>query len=48
MRCSDSGVSIAESISRNRIRDIRQGPDGFFYLTTDEEQGAVLRIEPAD
>lgn len=32
---------------RRRIRDIRQGPDGFLYLTTDEAQGAVVRIEPA-
>ncbi len=32
---------------RRRIRDIRQGPDGFLYLTTDHEQGAVVRIEPA-
>lgn len=32
---------------RQRIRDIRQGPDGFLYLTTDQEEGAVLRIEPA-
>ena len=29
-----------------RIRDVRQGPDGFLYLTTEEEDGAVLRIEP--
>ncbi len=30
-----------------RIRDVKQGPDGFLYLTTDTENGAVLRIEPA-
>ena len=30
-----------------RIRDVRQGPDGHLYLLTDEEAGAVLRIEPA-
>jgi len=30
-----------------RIRDVRQGPDGFLYLLTDENEGAVLRIEPA-
>jgi glucose/arabinose dehydrogenase len=29
-----------------RIRDVKQGPDGFLYLTTDHEAGAVLRIEP--
>jgi aldose sugar dehydrogenase len=31
-----------------RIRDVRQGPDGLLYLLTDEEAGAVLRIEPAN
>jgi glucose/arabinose dehydrogenase len=30
-----------------RVRDIRMGPDGFLYLLTDENDGAVLRIEPA-
>jgi glucose/arabinose dehydrogenase len=32
---------------RQRIRDVRQGPDGLLYLLTDEDAGAVLRIEPA-
>ncbi len=32
---------------RQRIRDVRQGPDGLLYLLTDEDNGAVLRIEPA-
>jgi glucose/arabinose dehydrogenase len=31
---------------KQRIRDVRQGPDGCIYLTTDEANGAVLRIEP--
>ena len=30
-----------------RVRDIRQSPDGFLYVLTDEKDGAVLRIEPA-
>ena len=30
-----------------RIRDVRQGPDGLLYLLTDEDPGAVLRVEPA-
>lgn len=30
-----------------RIREVRQGPDGFLYLLTDEDDGALLRIEPA-
>jgi glucose/arabinose dehydrogenase len=32
---------------RQRIRDVRQGPDGLLYLLTEEEDGALLRIEPA-
>ena len=31
---------------RQRIRDVKQGPDGFLYLTTDMQDGAVLRLEP--
>jgi glucose/arabinose dehydrogenase len=31
---------------RQRIRDIRQGPDGLLYVLTDEKEGAVLKIEP--
>jgi glucose/arabinose dehydrogenase len=31
-----------------RIRDVRQGPDGFIYLLTDEGNGVLARIEPAD
>jgi len=30
-----------------RIRDVRQGPDGLLYLLTDEDAGALLKIEPA-
>ena len=32
---------------RQRIRDIRQGPDGLLYALTDEDNGVVLRLEPA-
>tara|TARA_B100000470_G_scaffold208569_1_gene185430 strand:- start:21 stop:884 length:864 start_codon:yes stop_codon:yes gene_type:complete len=31
---------------RQRIRDVRQGPDGFLYLLTDEDDGALLRLQP--
>lgn len=31
----------------NRIRDVRQGPDGLLYLLTAENDGALLRMEPA-
>ena len=30
-----------------RIRDVRQGPDGKLYVITDEDNGALLRIEAA-
>ncbi len=33
---------------KHRVRDVRQGPDGYLYVLTDEEDGALLRIEPAD
>jgi len=31
---------------RQRIREVRQGPDGLLYLLTDEDDGVMLRIEP--
>ncbi len=30
-----------------RIRDVRQGPDGYLYLITDESDGGLYRLEPA-
>ncbi len=33
---------------RQRIRDVRPGPDGLLYVLTDENPGAVLRIEPVE
>ena len=30
-----------------RIRDVRQGPDGLLYVLTDYDEAALLRIEPA-
>ena len=32
---------------RHRMRDIRQGPDGLMYVLVDDDDGAILRIEPA-
>jgi glucose/arabinose dehydrogenase len=31
-----------------RIRDVREGPDGFLYLLTDERDGKLIRLESAD
>jgi aldose sugar dehydrogenase len=30
-----------------RIRDVRQGPDGYIYVLSDENDGGLYRIEPA-
>jgi glucose/arabinose dehydrogenase len=32
---------------RERIRDVRQGPDGALYLLTDNRAGRILRVAPA-
>lgn len=32
---------------RQRIRDVRQGPDGLLYLAVDANPGGILRVEPA-
>lgn len=29
-----------------RVRDVRQGPDGFIYLLTDDRDGQLLRLKP--
>lgn len=31
-----------------RIRDVRTGPDGYIYVTTDSDEGRVLRLVPAE
>jgi glucose/arabinose dehydrogenase len=32
---------------RERIRDVRNGPDGALYLLTDSDNGRILRVAPA-
>jgi glucose/arabinose dehydrogenase len=44
-------AELAEVLARRqgRIRDVRQGPDGFIYLAIDNRQGAptpIVRLEP--
>jgi glucose/arabinose dehydrogenase len=29
-----------------RVRDVRQGPDGLLYLLTDSDKGSLLRVLP--
>ncbi|MGD8250835.1 MAG: PQQ-dependent sugar dehydrogenase [Desulfobacterales bacterium] len=39
---TQSAIRIGE-----RVRDVRQGPDGFLYVLTDESNGQLIRLEPA-
>ncbi len=32
----------------HRVRDVRQGPDGFLYILTDSARGEILRLTPAE
>jgi len=41
----DGAMLITERAGR--IRDVRQGPDGLLYVLTEEDDAALLRIEPA-
>ena len=41
----DGNVTAQERLSiRERVRDVRQGPDGHLYLITDEDNGKLMRI----
>src|ERR671918_427774 len=42
-----SGMAIYTGDLRERIRDVRQAPDGSFYLLTDARNGQIVRITPA-
>ncbi|MEO1590590.1 MAG: PQQ-dependent sugar dehydrogenase [Cyanobacteria bacterium J06632_22] len=44
---ADGTTTEAELIPiGQRVRDVRQGPDGLIYVLTDEDNGQLLRIEP--
>lgn len=49
VRADAAGQVVAEEILRvgQRVRDVRQAPDGYLYLLTDSADGALLRLEPA-
>lgn len=32
--------------NRARIRDVRNGPDGYLYILTDQDEGRLIRLEP--
>ncbi|MGH8134943.1 MAG: PQQ-dependent sugar dehydrogenase [Steroidobacteraceae bacterium] len=45
---TDGNVKSEERIPvGERVRDVRQGPDGALYLLTDEDAGRLLRLTPA-
>lgn len=39
---AESRIAIGQ-----RVRDVRQGPDGYLYILTDAAAGQLLRLEPA-
>ena len=44
-------VTVQEELLNDRhwrIRDVRAAPDGYLYVSTDESDGRVLRLEPAN
>ncbi len=45
----DSGAAVAETAIPigERVRDVRQGPDGRLYVLTEEPDGRLLRLDPA-
>jgi glucose/arabinose dehydrogenase len=45
----DRAVTAEERVLpelKRRIRDVRQGPDGYIYLLTDGADGQLLRVTP--
>jgi glucose/arabinose dehydrogenase len=38
---------LLRGVVKERVRDVEQGPDGHIYLLTDEENGRLLRLQPA-
>ena len=46
---NEAGQVVGQSALRigQRVRDVRQGPDGLLYVLTDESKGSLIRLEPA-
>ena len=40
------GQEILLSRLNERIRDVRNGPDGYLYILTDSSDGHLIRLEP--
>ena len=52
IRFNENGEELARewllTELRQRIRDVKQGPDGLLYVLTEENDAALLRIEPVE
>jgi len=49
LRLDGEKVAHEERLLRGvvgRIRDVRDGPDGYLYLLTDAPNGVIARLEP--
>ena len=49
LKIEDNKVAAEEHLLTDRsqrIRDVKQGPDGLLYLVTDESNGELLKIVP--
>lgn len=44
-RVTEAGRMLGDR--KQRIRDVRVGPDGYLYVLTDESDGELLRVSPA-
>jgi glucose/arabinose dehydrogenase len=46
----EAGKVIGQSALRigQRVRDLRQGPDGLVYVLTDESNGSLIRLQPVE
>ncbi|MBD2107388.1 PQQ-dependent sugar dehydrogenase [Nodosilinea sp. FACHB-13] len=45
----DANGAVVNQVSipiGQRVRDVRQGPDGFLYVLTDDPNGRLVRLEP--
>jgi glucose/arabinose dehydrogenase len=50
LELNDEGVAGEERLLHElneRIRDVRQGPDGALWLLTSNPTGRILRVSPA-
>jgi aldose sugar dehydrogenase len=47
---NENGEQYRESLLtelKQRIRDVKQGPDGLLYVLTEGPEAALLKVEPA-